>query len=273
MVFIEYNAKIDNTTGNDFGTRDGQYTMIQPQELDDKKRKEYQIQSIILSPEIPNIFSYGNFDNTKVKISNDGGTTWSTVLIPNGIYTINMIQDSITDAILQAGWIVDNLHIPIVIDYNPATRLVYIQLDSSQLSVGTQIAVDFGASEIYKMFGLLNPLTSIFIVDGTFSAPKPPLIDTQGTFVNVSCNLINGARYINGVYSNVIAKVPLVASSSQIEIVFPSATTGSINTPFITANIPNIISSFNVKFETPEGKPVVWLYGNAIVQFIVQDKN
>ena len=271
MVLLEYTSTKDPTYGTDFGTRAGQVTMIQPISLDPNKKKEYQIQSVIISPEIPNIYSYGGFNNTSLRISNNAGVTWSTVILSNGIYQINMIQDSITNAFLQAGWILDSTHIPVIVDYNPASRLIYVQTNSSQLTAGT-VGVDFGYSLMYQMLGFTNPASSIFTVDSTYVATLPPNIDVQGTYINVVCNLITGSRYVNGQFSSVICKVPLTASTTQIEIVFPSANTGSINVPFIEASIPNNIMSFSIDFQTSTGQSVVFLYGNAICQFIVRDK-
>lgn len=271
MVFLEYTATSDSTTGNTFGYRKGIVNMIQPITFDPNKKKAYQVQSVILSPEIPNVYNYDGFDNTKVKISNDGGTTWVTVQFPNGIYQINMIEATVTNAFLQAGWIPDETFVPIVIDYNPATRLVYIQVDTTKLSVGTQAAVDFGASQMYRLLGFPTAVSAKFLLDGTFSATLAPEVDTQGTYINVVCNAINASRFINGQLSNVIAKVPIVNSGNGIEIVFPSASTGSINTPFIEASIANYLPSFTIDFLQPNGKSAVFLYGNAIVQLIIQD--
>ena len=272
MSLFEFSRTTDAILATPFGTRDGTVTMAQPVRFDDKSKKAYQIQNVTLSGEIPNIFSYGTFNNTLLRISNDGGANWTIVQFANGIYQINMIQDNITNAFLQAGWITDATKTPLIVSYNPATQLIYVILDSSQLiGVGAQVGVDFGFSSMYVMLGFDSAASGLFDSDGTFGAQLPPQIDVQGTFINVAISLIQYARNVNGVFSNVVAKVPIVSGTTTNEIVFPSGSTGNINTPFIEASIPAYVMSYSVSFTTQFGNPVVWLYGNAVVQFVIKD--
>ena len=272
MSLFEYQSTVDALTGLAFGTRDGSVTMQQPVRFDDRFKKSYQIQNVTLSASIPNIFAYGTFDNTKLRISNNGGANWTIVQFANGIYTVSMIQDNITNAFLQAGWIADATKTPVVVSYNPATQLVYVITDSTQLiGVGVQVGVDFGFSLMYQLLGYDTVAHAMFVIDGIFGAQLPPAIDTQGTYCNVTISAIQYARSVNGVFSNVVARVPLIASGSGNEIVFPSGNGGSINTPFITASIPSYLMNFAVSFQTLTGQPMVFLFGNASVQFIIKD--
>jgi len=270
MVLIDYTSTADPISGQPFGSRAGQVTMIQPVTLDPNKKKKYRLIRCILTPEIPNVYAYGNFNNTQIRISNNGGSTWSIIQFPNGIYTISMIQDTITSSLLTAGWIASSSNTPIIVNYNPATRLVYVILNSSLLSSGTQVAVDFGYTVFYQMLGYATPATAKFTTDGTFSAPNPPNLDVQGTYVNIVSNLINGCRYSNGTFSNIIARIPLVTTSSQVEIVFPSAATGLIS-PEVPCSIGNSIMSFNIDIQSPSGQSLVVLYGNYIVELEIND--
>jgi hypothetical protein len=271
MALFEYTSSLDSILGTEFGTRDGTVTMIQPVRFDDKKHREYQIQNITLSQQIPNIYSYGNFNNTTMQISNDSGVTYSTVQFSNGIYTVQMIQDTITNAFLKAGWITDITKIPIIVNYNPATSLIYVILDSANLSAG-MLGVNFGSSSMWQMLGFDTAAHSEFVLDGTYSAQLPPQIDWQGSSINVSCSIVQYARSINGTFSNVVARVPIVTSSTSNEIVYPSGVTGNISMPFVAATIPSDIMSFTVQFKTPTGLPVVWLYGGISFQIIIRDR-
>jgi len=272
MSLFEYSSTADRLLGTPFGTRDGIVTMTQPVRFDERAKRSYQIQSVILSTEIPNIYKYGGFDNTKVAISGNGGGAWTTVQFANGVYTLTMIQDNITNAFLQAGWIADATKIPVTVSYNPATGLVYVILDSTQLSNPQgQVGADFGISSMYVMLGYDSAVDGQFTSDGIFGAQLPPQIDVQGTYVNVGISMISYARSVNGVFSNVVAKVPLVTGPNSNEVVYPSGYTGNIATPFVEASIPAYVMSFNVTFTTPFGFPVVFLYGTASVQFVVKD--
>lgn len=271
MALFQFTSTKDSIYGTDFGTRDGTVTMIQPVHFNPSKQREYQIQNITLSQEIPNIYSYGTFNNSTMQISNDGGTTWTTVQFANGIYTVNMIQDNIINAFLKAGWITDSTKTPLILNYNPATSLVYSITDSTQLISGT-VGVNFGSSSMWQLLGYSSAANSKFTVDGTYSAQLPPQIDWQGSSINVICSAVQYARSINGNFSNVVAVVPIVTTSTSNEIVYPSGSTGNINTPFIGAYIPSDIMSFNIQFQTPSGLPVVWLYGTVNFQMVIRDK-
>lgn len=270
MVLLQSITTKDQITGNDFGTRKNTVTLVQPIQLDPNKKTKYQIQRVILTPEIPNVYSYGSFDNTKLRISNDGGLNWTIVQFANGIYQIDMIQANIFNAMLQAGWVLSTSSPPVIVNYNPATRLVYVTLDSTLLKVGTQVGVDFGYSKFYQMLGFSSPIAASFVLDGTFSATLPPQLDVQGTYVNITCTIIQGSRYINGKFSNIIATVPITTTGSQIEIVWPSGSTGFMS-PEIECTIGNNIISFEVDYLNANGDSLVVLYGNAILEIVISN--
>lgn len=272
MALFQYSSTKDVLSGLDFGTRDGTVTMVQPVQFDNKKSREYQIQNITLSQQIPNIYSYNGFNNTTLQISNNAGVSWTTVQFANGIYTVSMIQDNITNAFLQAGWIVDATKTPVILNFNPATSLVYVIVDSTQIISG-QAGINFGSSSMWQLLGFSSDTASKIITDGTVSTTQPPQIDWQGSSINVVCSLMQYARSINGVFSNVIATIPIVTTSTSNEIVYPSGSTGNIAQPFVGATITDSVMSFNIQFQTPTGKPVVFLYGGVNVQFIIRDKN
>lgn len=268
MVLLDYTSKTDSLTGLPFGRRMGQVTLVQPIQLDPNKKKKYQVIRTIISPEIPNVYNYGNFNNTQIRISNNGGISWSIIQFNNGIYQIDMIQDTITNAIAQAGWLGTSTT-PIIVNYNPATQYVYIILNSSGI-VGTQIAVDFGYTPFYNLLGFSTTSNAIFITDGTFSAQNPPQIDQQGTTCLIVCSLIQGCRYTNGIYSNIVARIPLVQSESQIEIVWPSASTGLLS-PEVECSMSSTVMNYTVDIQTESGQSMVFLYGNFILELSVTD--
>jgi len=262
-ILLDYNKSTDEKTGLQFGTRSGIISMRQPIMMDPNRKKAYRVISIIMSPEIPNIYSYNGFNNTTVNISKDGGATWITVQFKAGIYTIQMIQDAINNAASQVNWWINNNDPGFIVAYNPATTLVYTQLDSSKLLGGGQLAINYTVSSFYQMLGY-TLLSGIILIDGLSTASNPPQLDVQSTYIEIKMSCILGTRWVNGQISNAICRVP-INSSGGVEIIYPSGSTGFIS-PIVQASIPSTIESFSINFTNGAGNETVWLYGNCIVQ-------
>lgn len=267
-VLLDFNRSTDATTGLDFGTRSGTVNMTQPRYLDSNKSKAFRVLRVILSPEIPNIYTYGGYSNDKARISNDGGTTWQTVVLKPGIYTIAMMQDSLNDVANQLAWYAKADDPAIVINYNPATRMVYTKLDSTKLAAPGQIAVDFAISSMCTVLGYPSSAAT-FIIDGIHTATLTPKLDAQGTYVEVFMTCIQNVRFVNGSLSSVVCRIP-IQSSGQTEIIWPGMNTGLTST-FVNANIPSVINSYNVNIRTASGSECVFLYGNVIIEVEIVD--
>jgi len=268
-VLLDYKSTKDPTTGLDFGYRSGNVYMKQQRQSDENRKKAYRVIRVILSPEIPNIYSYGNFNNTKVNISNDGGTTWISVNFKNGIYTIQEMQDSINNVANQLNWYSKSTDPAFILNYNPATRFIYTKIDSSKMLLPSQFAVDYSVSAFYQMLGYTS-LTCTFLVDGLFTASLSPQIDVQSTYLEIFMSCIQGTRWLNGNLNSAIARIPISTSSTATEIVFPSATTGYIS-PTVPASIPSTIESFDISIRTGNGTECVFLYGNCIIEVEIID--
>ena len=268
-VLIDYKSNKDPTTGLDFGYRSGNVYMKQQKQLDENKKKAYRVIRVILSPEIPNIYTYGSFTNAKVNISNDGGMTWVSVNFKNGIYTIQEMQDSINDVANQLGWYSKSTEPALILSYNPATRMIYTKIDSGKMLLPSQFAIDYAVSLFYQMLGYTS-LTCTFLTDGLFTASLPPQVDTQSTYLEIFITCIQGTRWVNGNLNSSIARIPISTSSTATEIVFPSATTGYIS-PTIPALIPSTIESFDISIRTGNGAECVFLYGNCIIEVEIMD--
>ncbi len=267
-LLLDYNRSIDSISGLDFGTRNGTINLRQPIYLDPNKKKQFRVLRVMLSPEIPNVYNSGGINTTTCNISRDGGATWITCLLKKGIYTISMLNDSINDvATLQSWWAVKGEY-GFDLSYNPATKIVYIKLDSTKLAVGgTQLAIDFGVSQMGLMCGFSSTNNS-FIVDGLHTADLSPQLDWQGQYVEIFCSIIQSTRWVNGQLSSALCRVPISASTS--EIVFPSANNGMIS-PLINASIPSAIQSFDVTIKNAFGRDAVFLYGNASIELEIID--
>lgn len=265
---LDFQNNIDKTTNSTYGTRNASITLQQPLILNSNGQKYFRVNNITISPEIPNVYSYGNYDNTTIKLSKDGGTTWIIGKLPNGVYTITMIQDCINNICSDLGWYTSISDTPFTLSYNPATKLIYCKINSSKLLNVGQFCIDFSVSQMYKMLGY-DISACTFITDGIHASPNEPLIDSQGTYVTLEMSCIQNTRNLNGIASNILARIPLISGST--EIVFPSGSTGLIS-PVVPALIPNYISSYDVKIKNGNGDDCVFLYGNVIMSIEIIDR-
>ena len=266
-VLIDYLT--DPITNKIFGARDGTVNFRQPVYLDQNKRKQFRVLRIMMSPSIPNVYNYGGVNTTTIKLSRDGGTTWVTCLLKNGIYTIKMFEDAINDVGTQSSWWLNAGDYGYVLSYNPATQFVYVTLDSTKLTANpaNQLCIDFSISQTGILLGF-SSTNNKFITDGLHNADLSPQVDWQGQYVEVFCSIIQGCRWINGQLSSSLCRVPIVNTTS--EIIFPSANTGMIS-PLIFASIPSVIQSMEFRFVNQFGRPAVFLYGGVTVELEIID--
>jgi hypothetical protein len=142
-------------------------------------------------------------------------------------------------------------------------------MNSAKLAPGgSQLAINWGASQIFAMLGYTNA-SSLISVDGVTSATLPPQLDVQGTYVEVYVDCISSARTVNGSPSNCICRIPVMASAGN-ETVFPSGSTGMIS-PIYPANISSYVSSYTVSFKNKNGTDTVFMSGNAILQLDIMN--
>lgn len=268
-VLLDFNQSKDPNTGLDFGIRSGVVNMRQPKYLDPNKPKAYRVLRVILSPNLPNIYSYNGFSNTTVNISNNGGTTWTTVGLKTGIYDVQMLQDSINNVANQLNWYTNASDVGIIISYNPATQLIYTKLDSTKLAAAGQLAIDYSISSIYQMLGYTQTACT-FLADGLYTATLSPAVDVQGTYVEIFVSFIQGTRWTNGQLSSAICRIPLQTNGEQ-EIIWPSSNTGMIS-PLVAASIPTVIQSYTVSIKTPSGQDAIFLFGNCIIEVEVVEQ-
>jgi hypothetical protein len=193
-------------------------------------RKTIRLVSGYCSTEIPNIYNYGSYNNGLVKVTNDGGSTYSSIQLDNGIYTTYDIQQAINYSV--SSWHTD-------VDNDPAFQLLsndavgkcYIIIDSTKLALGTQFGVDFSESYIYETLGFVS--TKEFLTDGTHEADSLAQLDTFGNLMSIKLNGFGELSIVNYDTSTEIGVIDLtntnngnlyrIDSSSTSEIdIYPS---------------------------------------------------
>lgn len=252
----------ENTT---IGTLDGVYIQTPSLKLDNRKSYGLRVLFARLSSLIPNVYSYGSNDTTRIDISTDGfATVREHIILPNGNYSVYQINVAIQNALTTLGWSTStaSASTPIYLNNNPVTGYNYVRLDTTKLVSGTQVAIDFTADGTSRMNELLGFVTtSIYNTDGLKDASHVPLTDWQGSNINISCPTFAGSTYVNGIPSNVIACLP--TSTTMNEIIYPSNETGMIS-PILYPSIPYIINGFTINITNQRtNQPVVFLFGSA----------
>lgn len=246
------------------GTRDGEVTLSETLYFNNGKYA-LKVCQITLSPEIPNIYKHDGVDTTTFLISNNGWVTNHKVVLPQGNYTIQEINEAIKNILITLNWY--NPGTPNVIDKPPiqigldsTSGKVYLRIASASSSTGF-IGINFGISNIGHLLGFLDPYQ--FSISGLYLADSYPLVDYQGSSISVKSSF-QKTKMVNGQYSNELCRIPIPPSDGT-EILYP---TGGIIPPLLaTAQIPSLLTGFSIQFVNPRtGKSIFWSYGSVDVQ-------
>ena len=252
---------------NTSGTRDQTDNLDIPFKINPNRKHWVRLIKVILSKSIPNIYTIGTFNNTKINITKDGGSTWDTIQLVAGKYTVQSLNAAITQSMLQLTYFTNLAEPPITLAYNLSTEFAYVTLDSAGSTfTGTQIGIDFTAgttSTINTNLGFIS--SSTFTTDATHQADAYPQMDQQGTTIDVNINIATGLKSINGSNVNTLVTVPL-AGGSDNEYIYPS---GGIVSPMIPISISSDIMAFKVSYLTSTGATAYWLLGNTITEIEV----
>lgn len=233
-----------------------------------------------LTKQIPNIYSYAQFDNTKLSVTNNasaGTPTWHQIDLPHGVYTLLELTLAITDAVgVYSGknWYTNDAQPGILIEGNTSTGKVYIILDNSKTTGQTGrlgIRFDVGGT-LYETLGY-NPDYPLQMIqtdtnDGSLpgyifkstAAAFPPKLDTQGTTCDVRTSLNPEMSYVNSTNTDIILSIPLTVSGDNADEYFYPYD-GAIS-PFIQLRNSGAITGLDVKLLTNRGEEMIFLYGD-----------
>lgn len=222
----------------------GTIRLIEPLKFDVQDTKKVRLIRASITSSIPNIYHTAGFNNGLVKCSRDGGLTWVDVQCPDGIYTMHHIQKAINETLEDLGWWIDPADPGILLEFNLATLLTYVQLTSSKLAPGgVQLAIDFSFSDINKLLGFQT--TQMFDVDGLHGASHQAQLNWVGDNVSVQIGGIGGLSYRNSSSSTEICQIPLSTAQVLNEYVYPSA---GIISPLLNAAIPQKLDTLTFTF-------------------------
>jgi len=233
------------------------------------KRTTLQLINAYASTSIPNILNTAEYDNSKIKASRDGGTTWVTIQLDNGIYDTADLTNSINYALASIGWTNDAINEPLIEIYaNEAVQKIYIVLDSTHLIGGPQIALDLSASKIFESLGF-TLATSVMLIDGSYDATNYAALDVYGNTMQIEIELNNSYFTIeNGERSNVVGIVDLTSSNGGNLYNIDTASTAEID-----FTLPQYISNFGVKFKGSRynNLPIYMLNPEIFLIFVIRE--
>lgn len=186
---------------------------------------------------LPNVFSYGTWNNTVVRVSQDNGTSWSEITLRPGNYQVGDVSYAINETI--SDWYT-NPDIPAFkLESNVAEEKCYITIDSTKLKVAGQFCIDFSYSDIWKTLGFET--VKSFNTDGQFAGSHIPDLDHFGYFMDINIDGFGDLSISNSSVSNSIAICPLTSSTGSYEINRQMTTASTLNTL-------NEVRSYTIKF-------------------------
>ena len=211
-------------------TPDTTVELSMPLTFSNNSRQYVRLIKASISARLPNIYSLGTtFNNGLIRISNDGGVNWQSVQLPNGVYTVSMIEAALNSVAAGLGWWISDSDPGIFIRFNLSTHFVYFTLNSTKMAAG-QLGIDLSQSRIDEVLGFNAVGNQTFIVDGVATADSPAEIDWFGN--NLSLRLIGFSHLSikDGQRSEEIASIPITSAMAGNEIVYPI---NGINCPMI----------------------------------------
>lgn len=222
--------------------------------LDPNRDSFMQVDQILITTNILNVYTDLGFDNTVIRITTNGGTSWDILTLLPGSYSVSYIESAIRDRSIALGYWTSPLAVGFTLKYNLATKLCYVNIDSTLL-VGGQFGIDFGSSDMWQLLGFGTPKS--FVTDGLHSADLNPKIDIQtlGGFIDVSTNITIANKRSNSSPTNTIASVPTIAAAGQNYIVYPLE---GFKAPLLEIGVGQI-TRFSVSYLNPTtGRPIIF---------------
>jgi hypothetical protein len=136
-----------------------------------------------------------DFGNNTLRYSPDGGTTWKTITIPNGQYTVDQINTVIQSAMFKNGDYYTNAQ-------NVTSYNITISADYSTLKVNIAVSSNFQVDLTVSALNLLLGFGSI-IVTYTQEGSLPANINRDINSLSLKCSISVGS-FSNNNSSNIL---------------------------------------------------------------------
>jgi len=204
-----------------------------------KSRKTIQLVNANISTRIPNIYNSNGFNNGFLSVSDDAFTTQTDIQLENGVYEVADIQSAINRTV--SSWQTDIYNDPAFrLEINDVVGKVYMIIDSTKM---VDPAKTFQIEFSDALATTLGFTQTLFVADGTYSAPNLAQLDTFGNFMNIEINGFGSISIINNQSTNVIASVDLTKTNGGNLYSITKNETVEID-----INPPSQITTYEVKF-------------------------
>lgn len=263
-AIIEYRKTVD-----DLAVLDGEISFDANLSLPPNKPLFIRVIKAQLTKQLPNIYEYGNFDNTRIGLTRDGGVSWVVVVLPPGIYTLEYLEYALNEAVAVAPhlWWTLATDPGFEFTFNLATQKINVYMDSSKLAAPGILGIDFDSYSDANLLVGFDPVGPILDsgppFPSLFPAPNYPQFDTQGTAVDIisSFNLVYS--YQNSKNTDVIASIPLTGSNEDHdEFLYPIP--GQVS-PYMQVTNTSVLSGITLTLVGSRARPIVSTNGNFFI--------
>lgn len=229
--------------------------------------KKIKLVNCFISGNIPNVYNYGGVNNGLVRVTNDGGSSWTSIQLDDGIYTATDITNAINYSV--SSWHTSLSDPALVISTNDVIGKCYITLDSTKLATGSQIGIDLTQSTIYDLLGFL--VTDTFTTDGQHDATNLAKLDWFGNTLSIKLDGFGSLSVVNSSSSNIIATLNLSNKNGNLYQIDTSS--------FFPVTIfpPSQISSYKLSFlgsrndSSGNPKDIIFLEGEIQLTFQIME--
>lgn len=219
-TIVTYSAQVSSLS-----TINGTLTLNSPIIFNKKDHLYVRLLKASVTTRLPNIYQTTSplFNNGLIAISRDGGTSWVQIQLDAGIYEVEHIAEALNAYGTANSWWTDSNDPGISIEYNLATHIVYVELDSTKLAAGgTQLGIDFSLSQIDDVLGFQDAANQTFTTDGSHVADSAAQIDWFGNNISILISGLGALSLRNGNRSEEICSIPLSSSEGSNEYLYPT---------------------------------------------------
>jgi len=260
-VIISYSKSLTSV-----GSPSGTVNFDTPVRTDGRRIRKLRLIKTSFSSLITNVFNHNGVNNGLVAVTCDGGTSWTEIQLPNGVYTVSLINAAINTTI--AGWWADAGKPGFTLRYNLASQLAYVNIDSTKLAAPGQLGINFApvGSRMWELLGY-NQDDAVFVTDDLHGAQNYAKMNWFGDSVSLVIRGLGSLSLKNGSKSEELCSIPLSASSVNNEYIYPQG----IYTPVIyLPGAPDALSTITFEFlgsrsDGGQQIPILILEGNVEV--------
>lgn len=209
------------TSYSSLGYADFNYDLVAPIDVKQHKMK-LKIIGGVLTKSIPNVFAYGDWDNTIIYVSNDNWVSETKIDLFRGNYSVTSISNAI-NAQIGATYYTNIADPAFYMRVNSSLDRVYFVIDDTKMKVaGSTFGIDFSRSDICKTLGF--SAVKKWTGSQTVTCDVNPEVDHFGSTISVFVDGIgDNISILNGRKSTYLTSINLNSDSSASLYTIPDS--------------------------------------------------